>query len=115
MEHESYEFAVEADDRAAAGRGAAALADSLREIDGVFESVRRRADEDAMDLGAIVDLIVSSGATLAIARGIAAWLRSRRGTRIKIYKDGKSGMIKAVVDGIDPQAAVLITEIIREG
>lgn len=115
MLREHYEFAVEADDQAAAGRGAAALADSLREIDGVFESDRRKGDENAMDLGAIVELIVSSGATVAIARGIAAWLRSRRGTRIKIYKDGKTGSIKAIVHGVDPEAAVRITEIIRQG
>jgi hypothetical protein len=113
MEHDSYEFVVEDDDRARAGSRAAELAISLSEIDGVTESIRRKTDYDAMDLGAIVDLIVSSGATVAIARGVAAWLRSRRGTGLRIYKDGKSGSIKAVVSGIDPAAAALITEIIR--
>jgi hypothetical protein len=115
MEHESYEFIVEAEDQAMAGRGAIALADVLREADGVLEANRRKADETTMDLGVIVSIIATSEATLAIARGVAAWLRARRGATIRIEKNGKSGSIKAAVEGIDAEAAVRITEIIRMG
>jgi Effector Associated Constant Component 1 len=113
MERDSYEFTVEAQDRATAGRGAQALADALREADGVLEANRRKADDATMDLGAIVSVLATSGATLAIAQGVATWLRARRGANIRIEKDGKSGSIKAAVEGIDAQAAVRIAEIIR--
>jgi hypothetical protein len=76
MERESYEFTVEAEDQATAGRGAQALADALREADGVLEADRRKADDTTMDLGAIVSVIATSGATLA-------W-RSGRGTGITV-------------------------------
>jgi hypothetical protein len=115
MERDRYEFTVEAQDRAAAGAGAQALADALREARGVLEAGRRKADAAAMDLGAIVTVIATSGATLAIAQGVAAWLRARKGAKIRIEKDGKSGSIKAAVEGIDAEAAVRIAEIVRMG
>ena len=73
---EEYRFVVAAEDQAAAGRGAQALADALRKADGILKADRRKADEATMDLGAIVTVIATSGATLAIAQGIAAWLNS---------------------------------------
>jgi hypothetical protein len=115
VERESYKFTVEAEDQAAAGRAATALADALREADGVLEADRTKADETTMDLGAIVSIIATPAATLAIARGVAAWMRARRGTTIRIEWDGKSGSIKAAVEGIDSEAAVRIAEIIRKG
>jgi len=66
-----------------------------------------------MDLGAIVTVIATSGATLAIARGIAAWLRARKQASITIERDDKTGSIKAVVAGIDPEAAVRIADVVR--
>jgi hypothetical protein len=114
VERDNYEFTVEAQDRATAGNGAQALADALREADGVLEADRRKAaDDPTMDLGAIVSVVATSGATLAIARGVAAWLRARRGTTIRIVRDGKSGSIKVAVKNIDAETAVRITEIVR--
>lgn len=113
MEREEYRFVVNAEDQSAAGRGAQALADSLREAEGVLEADRQKPDQTTMDLGAIVTVIATSGATLAIARGIAAWLRARRGSSIVIERDGRTGSIKAAVSGVDAEAAVRIAEIIR--
>lgn len=113
MKQESYQFTVEAGDQAAAGRAAMALADVLREADGVLEASREKADETTMDLGAIVTIVATSGATLALAQGIAAWLRARRGASITIERDGKTGSIKAAVAGIDPEVAVRIAEVVR--
>ena len=112
-QQEEYRFVVAAEDQATAGRGAQALADALREAEGVLEADRRKADETTMDLGAIVTVIATSGATLAIAQGIAAWLRARKGASITVERDGKTGSIKAVVAGIDAEAAVRIAEIVR--
>jgi hypothetical protein len=43
-------------------RSAQALADTLREAEGVLEADRRKADETTMDLGAIVDVIAVAAA-----------------------------------------------------
>ena len=107
-------FIVEAEDHAAAGRGATALADAIREADGVLEVDRSKIDSDTMDLGAVVSVVATSAAALAIARGIAAWLKARRGVTIKIERDDKSQCLKASVVGLDPDAAVRIFEMIRK-
>ena len=112
---EEYRFVVAAQDQAAAGRGAQALADALREAEGVLEADREKADQATMDLGAVVTAIAASGATLAVAQGIAAWLRARRGVTVKIEKQGKAGSIKAAVEGIEPRTAERIVEGIRKG
>ncbi len=115
MANEDYRFTVGAEEQAAAGGGAIALADTLREADGVLEAVCGKADGDTMDLGAVVSVLAASGATLAIAQGLAAWLRARRGVTVTVERDGKSGSLKAAVNGLDPEAAVRIVEIVREG
>ena len=115
MERQEYRFVVAAEDQAAAGRSAQALADALREAEGVLEAERHKADEATMDLGAIVTVLATSGATLAIAQGIAAWLRARKQASITIERDGKTGSVKAAVAGIDAEAAIRIAEIVRGG
>jgi hypothetical protein len=67
-----------------------------------------------LDLGAIVQVIATSGATVAIAHGIAAWLRARRGVRLRITRDERAGSIKATVQGIDPETAIRIVEFVRQ-
>lgn len=67
---ENYKFIVAAEDQAAAGTSANALADILREADGVLEANRGKAGDQSMDIGTIVSVIASSGATLAIAQGL---------------------------------------------
>jgi Effector Associated Constant Component 1 len=114
MERQECRFTVTAEDQAAAGRGAQALADTLREAEGVLEADRRKADGTTMDLGTIVDVIANSGATLAIAAGIAAWLRTRKQASITVERNSKTGSIKAAVTGIDAEAATRIAEIVRD-
>jgi hypothetical protein len=114
MAGDSYLFTVTAEDQAAAGRSATALADTLRELEGVLEADRSKgADLPTMDLGAVVSVIASSAATVAIAQGVAAWLRARRGVNITIEKNSKSASIRTAVSGIDPVVATRIVELIR--
>ena len=113
MEKQHYRFLVAAEDQAAAGRAGQALADMLREIQQVQEIDRQKEDEATMELGTIVTAIATSGATLAIAQGIAAWLRARKGASITIELDSSAGSVKAVVAGVDAEAAIRIAEIIR--
>jgi hypothetical protein len=113
MDKQRYRFLVAAEDQAAAGRASQALADMLGEIQQVLDVDRQKTDPATMDLGTIVTAIATSGATLAIAQGIAAWLRARKGASITIELDSGVGSVKAVVAGVDAEAAVRIAEIIR--
>jgi hypothetical protein len=115
MEKDIFEFTVSAETQGEAGAGTQALADRLREADGVIEVDRLKPNHTTMDLGSVVQIIASSGATLAIAQGVASWLRARRGVKLRIGRDGKSGSIKVLVEGIDPEAAMRITELVRKG
>src|SRR5579875_3444505 len=77
MDKERYRFVVSAGDQATAGQASQALADMLRELDPVLDVDREKEDEATMDLGTIVNAIATSGATLAIAQGLAGWARER--------------------------------------
>lgn len=113
MTNESYRLTVHGEDQANTGRSATALIDTLREANGVLEADRSKADTQSMDLGTIVSVLATSGATLAIAQGLAGWLRARRGVTVTVERDGKSGSLKAAVSGIDPQTAERIVEMVR--
>lgn len=115
MIEENFQIIVHHEDEADAGRFTQALIDSLREIDGVLDSRRIKSNDETMDLGTIVSVIATSGATLAIAQGLAAWLQARRGATVTVEKSGSSGSLKAAVTGIDPRTAERIVEMIRSG
>jgi hypothetical protein len=111
---EHFDLVVEGEDAAAASRSALALADMIAGADCVVRVSLNRLFQDTMDLGTIVSVVVSSGATLALAQGIAAWLRGRRGVTLRIEKDRTTGSIKTEVIGIDPESALRIVELIRD-
>jgi hypothetical protein len=110
---EQYRILIEAPDERAATEEARHLTDDLREVTGVIAADRQKANQSTMDLGSIVTVVVTSGATVAIAQGIADWLRRRRGTRLTIERTSRSESIKVEVDRIDAEAAVRITELVR--
>jgi hypothetical protein len=115
MAEERFSILVEAEDERSAGQGAGSLADALRELPGVLDTSRSKEQQSTMELGTILTIVATSGAALTVARGIADWLRRRRGTRLKIQRDPQSGSIKAEVENIDPAVAERIVELIRRG
>jgi hypothetical protein len=115
MAEEMYKFRIEAEDEVVAQRGTRSLADDLRELPGVVSVERQKEHPGTMDLGVIVSVLATSGATLAIARGVADWIRRTRGTRLVIEKGSRSGSIKLEVYNIDPAASERIVEIISAG
>jgi Effector Associated Constant Component 1 len=111
MAEERFEICIQAEDDRAAQEATRSLTDHLREITGVLAVDRRKADESTQDLGTIVEVIAASGATLALAQGIAEWLRRTRGTKLRVT----SGRIKAEVENITPEVAErIIEDIIRK-
>ena len=115
MERERFDIAVEADDQGEAGRGAQALADALREADGVLEATRRKADQDTMDLGAIVTWSPPRARPWPSRRASRPGCGRAAARPVTIERDGKSGSIKAAVEGIDPETAERIVEAILGG
>jgi hypothetical protein len=114
MVNERYVFTVNSEDQAMAGSSATALDDSLRQVDGVLEADRSKAPGiPSMDLGTVISVVATSGAALALAQGISAWLRARRGVTLVIEKDPQSASLKASVAGIDPETALRIVELVR--
>lgn len=97
---------VAADDPAAASLDALALADMVREYDGVIQARRVKSVNDTMDLGNTVEIVLQSGTMLFLAKGIADWLRARRGTRLTFKEDPVTGARETVVSGVDPENAL---------
>jgi hypothetical protein len=106
MAEERFAILVEAENDRAAQQATRTLADHLREVSGVLEIKRRKEDESTQDLGTIIEIVASSGATLALAQGVAEWLRRTRGTKLRVT----SGNIKTEVDNITPDVAARIIE-----
>jgi hypothetical protein len=115
MPEEQYRILVQTPDDLAATDEASRLADDLRELTGVLAADRQKSDEPTMDLGSVIAVLATSGATIAIAQGIADWLRRRRGTQLTIERTSSSGSIKVKVERIDPEVSVRITELVRRG
>ena len=112
MLYASFEIEVEAESRSGAGAGAGTLVDALSGIEGVVETRRLKIDPDTMDIGSTIQIIATSGATVALAQGVASWLRARRDVSLRIKRNPGSGSIEAEVRGIDPQTAVRIAELL---
>jgi Effector Associated Constant Component 1 len=110
MADEQYRILLKSDDELTSPQGARSLTDELREIPGVLKATRRKEEESTMDLGPIVEVIIKSGAAVAIAGGIADWIRRNRGIHLIITKDHSSSSIKAEIENADPETAKFITE-----
>jgi CHAT domain-containing protein len=65
-----------------------------------------------MQLGAILAVVLSTAAVMAMARGIAGWLRRKKSASLIIARGPGAGSVKAEVENIDPAAAARIVELI---
>ena len=82
-----------------AGALAASLEKQLKE-QGLFQVNKSKEDSDTMDLGAVVTAIVASGATAALANGVAAWLQKNLGASVTIKKNGETVIKNTNASGI---------------
>jgi hypothetical protein len=86
-----------------------AASDLARVVAASHQSVqveRQQENSSAMDFGGTLVLIIGSGAAVAVARGIEAWLRRRQDASITI--EDKQRKIKAT--GITSADAIRISE-----
>lgn len=101
---------VSDDDVARQDQDARELSDRLRSTAGVQSVDRQKTDSGTMDLGSVLEVVLASGAVLSVAKGLADWLRARRGASVTIEVKHSDGSIKTVVNGIDSAAAERIIE-----
>lgn len=109
MTEERYLITIEAESDDQPFQYGRSLINELVEVQGVTKASRFRQDDNAMDLG-LVEVVATSGATLAIAQGISEWIRRHRGIKLKIERDSQSGSIKAELENIDSTIALAVTE-----
>lgn len=105
-----YTIAFQTGSLAEKNKWAAALADKLRITDGVTDVKVERESSETMDLGSVLTVVLSSGATLAVARGIQTFLTRYRGAMINIQDKGR----KIKVGGVSGKDAARILEILQQ-
>lgn len=98
------------EDPASGNLSAQFIEDAAKELDGVISIDRKKASHDTMDVGSILEIVLASGSALAFARGLAGWLKARRGAKVIITTNSKDVSIKTIVEGIDPATAERIVE-----
>jgi hypothetical protein len=84
-----------ADSAAEAGRLAASLRNALLDAAPEAEIELARGDAEAMDMGTLLTLVpavLGSGAAVALAKGLQAWLTRHHGVSIEIKT--KDGVVK---------------------
>lgn len=77
-----------------------------RKLDDEVQVRREKPSPTTMDLGSVLTIVISSGAALALARGLADWMRLRRTAKITIRN--QHGEIIAA--GLSSSDAALLAE-----
>lgn len=89
MELNDFVFSFADDNHAQRARLAASLRAKLLESAAGAEIVLGRTDSEAMDMGSVVTIasaVLSSGALLAIAKGVQAWLARHHGVSLRLRR-----------------------------
>ncbi len=89
-----------------AGRAAESLRRSLLEVDPTIEARRARTDEEAMDFGASLAVILATPAVITLAKGISNWLSRTHTSKLTVI--GPDG--KIVVENISATDAANLAE-----
>jgi hypothetical protein len=85
-----------------AGRAADSLRRLLQELDPTIQARRIRADDEAMDFGASLAVILATPAIAALAEGISNWLARTHTSKLTVI--GPDG--KTIVENISARDAV---------
>ena len=103
MEQESrYTIHFDEMEPAEAGRAAESLRRSLQEVDPTIQTKRIRADDQAMDFGASLAVILTAPAIVTFAKGMSNWLARTHTSKLTVI--GPDG--KTVVENISARDAV---------
>jgi hypothetical protein len=86
---------------------AAELARAIKASDQAATVDREQDNPSAMDFGATLIVVLSSGAAVAVARGIQGWMGRWKNARITISDEHR----KVTIEGIDGAEAVRALEL----
>ena len=89
-----------------AGQAAASLRRTLQDETSGIEARLFRTDEEAMDLGAALQVALAAPAILELAKGISAWLARMQSSKVTITRP--DGTI--VVENVGARQAVNLAE-----
>jgi hypothetical protein len=89
-----------------AGRAAESLRRSLQEVDPTILAKRVRTDEEAMDFGASLAVILATPAMITLAKGISNWLARTPTSKLTVI--GPDG--KIIVEDITAKDAAHLAE-----
>lgn len=94
-----------------AGRAAESLRRSLQDVDPTIQARRVRSDPEAMDAGSALAVVLSAGAVVELARGIANWLARAPSSRLTVIRpDGR-----IIVENISARDAASLAEKLQKG
>jgi predicted GTPase len=89
------------------GRFAQELEDVIRRSQEDIVVTRRKSDSGTQDIGTIVSVVITSGATLALAKGIADWIRLRKSS-LTIKANGE-----VIATGLSGEQTVRLAELLK--
>lgn len=98
-------LAFEGASLAEANRFAAELAERLRDSDAPMEVQETRVDPNAQDFGATLAILLGTPAVIALAKGVADWLRMRPDAKITL-KDKSGTIIASGLTSADARAII---------
>jgi hypothetical protein len=90
-----------------ASEAARTLVGALGKVDGVTKVERVRANEDALDFGATLVLVLGTPAITAVAHALVVWAKKRNHGRIEIGPRG------TLLTGVDSQDMPAILKALR--
>ncbi len=79
-----------------AGRAAGSLRRSLQEVDPTIQGRRVRDDPEAMDFGAGLAVVLSAGAVVELAKGIANWLARTHSSKLTVTRPDGSIVVENI-------------------
>jgi hypothetical protein len=92
-----------------AGRAAESLRRTLQEVDPTIQAKRVRSDQDAMDIGTTLEIVLAAPAIVELAQGISDWLRRTHSSKVTLI--GQDGT--TIVENISAREAAGLAAILQ--
>jgi len=92
----AFQVEFENADAAEAGRLAESLREYILRSDTSVEAKRRRADQNAMDFGTVLEILLAAPSAVSVAKGIASFLQHYQTASVTIKRPNGEVIVKNV-------------------